>query len=99
MNWLIISSIYLVIVSIASLPCFLFWSGAVKRISIRFQLKPKVMTFMSVVLAILTIFLLNIELEGGILSVPTMVIVLSLIWSFVLFLALLSYERFTKKHA
>jgi uncharacterized membrane protein len=49
-----------------------------------YKVNPKIITFISMVFAILTSLLLNVELESGIMSVPFILIVLSVVWSFVL---------------
>lgn len=85
MGFFILSAFLLLL---ASIPTIIFWLIAKKILSNLSQLTVYKPTLLALGLAILTGFMLNLELEGGILSMTTQVSVFSLGWSIFLFIAL-----------
>lgn len=81
----IVIAAYILIVLISSLPSWALWrlvGGSIKFGVVT----PNRMTIASMALAIVSAAALDVELDGGILSVPAIVVVLSLIWSLILIL-------------
>ncbi|WP_146027120.1 hypothetical protein [Bowmanella denitrificans] len=93
MDTVLIISIYVILILISSLPCLLLYLIAAKLLPSRYSVKPKTMTFSSIVLSIITALALKVELEGGVLSVPFVIIVLSVAWSLVLLIFLVLYKE------
>lgn len=96
MDVILIISIYVILISIASLPCLLVCLVAEKLLPSRFSVKPKILTSISVLLSLLSAYLLNMELEGGMLSVLFVAIVLTLAWFLVLLVLLVLYKSVVK---
>ena len=84
MDSYIIIFLYLALIIVSSIPCFLICIIARRLAPSYYKVNPKIITFISMAFAILTSLLLNVELESGIMSVPFILIVLSVVWSFVL---------------
>ena len=93
MGVVLIAIIYLGLILLSSLPCWLIWYCAGKWLPKRYVFPHGKMTLASVLLALATATVLNVELEAGILSVPSVVILFSVVWS----LLLLSLTPFLKK--
>ena len=71
--------IFLLLVSAS--PAWLMWLLAAKWLPSKCVMPPNRMAFLSVVLSLVTAFLLNLELDSGALSAPIFVLVFSVSWS------------------
>lgn len=92
MDALILISIYIVLIAISSMPCLIVNLIGALFLPARYNIKPKILTLVSVVLALVSAFVLNIELEGGMVSVPAIVIGFSVIWSLLLLASITAYK-------
>ena len=71
--------IFLLLVAVS--PAWLMWLFAAKWLPAKYAMAPNWMTFTCLLLSVITAVLLNIELDGGILSAPVFVLVFSILWS------------------
>ena len=92
MDAALIVMIFGVLIFLSSMPSLLFWALSTKFLPPQYKAPPKRMTLMSVVFSLLTAFGLNLELEGGFLSVPATVVVLSMLWSILLLMLWLLFR-------
>ena len=75
-------------------PCLLIWSLAAKWLPQKYYFPPVKMTFLCVVLSLITAYAINIELEGGGISILMAILFLSTIWTVVLLPILLVFRFF-----
>ena len=84
MEIIIFSGIVALLACLSVGPCLLVWSLSAKGLSEKYYLPPIKMTFVCVVLSLITAYAINFELEGGGISIFMAILLLSTIWSVVL---------------
>ena len=82
---------------LAASPSWLMWLLAARYLPERYVMPPNRMTILCFLLSLLTAFLFNVELEGGILSVPFFVLILSVLWSVLLIPACAFARHFLRR--
>lgn len=78
-------------------PCLLVWSLSAKWLPKKHYFPPIKMTFLCVVLSLVTAYAINLELEGGGISILMAIPFLSTIWSAVLLPILLAFKFFVQE--
>ena len=88
--------IFLLLVAVS--PAWLMWLLAAKWLPAKYAMPPNRMAFVCFLLSFISGALLNIELQGGILSAPVFILVFSILWSVLLIpiCALTKYIRGNK---
>ena len=74
-------ALLILLLVVAASPAWLMWLLAARWLPLKYVMPPNRMAFASVLLSLITAVLLNLELEGGALSAPIFVVVLSVLWS------------------
>lgn len=74
----------MVLIGVSLLPSLIVNLLASLILPARYNIRPIMLTFTSIVLALISALLLNLELIGGLFSVPATVIKLSVTWSVIL---------------
>lgn len=77
-------------------PCLLVWSLSAKWLPEKYYFPPIKMTFLCVVLSVITAYAINFELEGGGISILMAILFLSTIWSAILLPPLLAFKFFVQ---
>jgi len=93
-------AIGLILISLAISPSLLAWSAVSLWLPKWYKLPPVKMTIFCFFLSVVTVMVLNVELESGILSIPSTVFLLCLAWLLVLIPASIAfrysqYKKFT----
>lgn len=96
MEILIFAGIVVLLACISAGPCLLVWSLSAKWLPEKYYFPPIKMTFLCVVLSLVTAYAINFELEGGSISIPMLILFLSTIWSVVLLPILLVFNFFAQ---
>ena len=94
MEAFIIIFLYVLLIIISSIPCFIICFIARKLVPSQYKVNPKQITLISIVFAILTAILLGVELESGIMSAPIILIGLSVVWSFLILFLIALYRGY-----
>ncbi len=77
-------------------PCLLVWSLSAKWLPEKYYFPPIKMTFLCVVLSVITAYVINFELEGGGISILMAILFLSTIWAAILLPLLLAFKFFVQ---
>ena len=98
MEIVLFSALIILLLLVAICPAWLMWLLAAKWLPANYAMPPNRMAFVCLLLAFLSGALLNIELDGGILSAPFFILVFSILWTVVLIpiCALTKYIRGNK---
>jgi hypothetical protein len=81
---IIFAGIVALLACLSAGPCLLVWSLSAKWLPEKYYFPPIKMTFVCVVLSLVTAYAINFELEGGGISILMAILFLSTIWSVVL---------------
>ena len=84
MEVIIFAGIVALLACLSAGPCLLVWSFSAKCLPEKYCLPPIKMTFVCVVLSLVTAYAVNFELEGGGISILMAILFLSTIWSVIL---------------
>ncbi|ROQ24892.1 hypothetical protein [Gallaecimonas pentaromativorans] len=89
--------IYLLLALISFLPCFVITFALSVLLRPRYTIKPLRLTLLSGLLALVSGFVFNVELDGGLLSFPVAVSLLSGIWAMLLLGGAGLYQAFSRR--
>jgi len=79
---IIFVGVFLLLVAVS--PAWLMWLLAARFLPADYSMPPNKMALGCIFLSFLTAALLNVELEGGALSIPAFVVAFSVLWSLLL---------------
>ena len=80
----LLAALVLFLLLVAVSPAWLMWLLAARWLPAKYAMSPNRMAFTCLLLSFISGALLNIELEGGILSAPVFIFVFSILWSVLL---------------